>query len=112
MAWGDVGEHVRRARAIRRQTQTEFAREIGVSVRLLGSLEAGEARQYDPVTVHRVESALGWADGSVQRVVEGGQPDERVDVLLARICDAWPRLSPDARAILSELAGVALNARL
>lgn len=109
MPWSRVGGQLRRARAIRRQTQAEFAHEIGVSVRLLGQLEAGEARQYDPTTIHRVESALGWAQGSVERVANGQPPVVEVDELFARIRDAWPRLPLEARRILSDLAGRALR---
>lgn len=104
MPWRTVGEHVRRTRALRRQTQAEFALEVGLSVRTVGSLEAGEARQYDETTVFRVESALGWAPGSVQRVIHGQKPIVQADPWLARILDAWPRLDERARQLLSEFA--------
>lgn len=109
MSWQFLGETVRRARNHRRQTQAAFAREVGVSVRLLGSLEAGEARRYDATTVDRLESALGWAPGSFDRVVNGQPPVVLVDEQLARIVDAWPRLPAEVRRMLSTLAGDALS---
>lgn len=109
MPWQPIGDALRRTRDLRRQTQTDFSREVGISVRLLGQLEAGEPRQYDPTTVHRVESALGWAHGSFDRVVNGQPPIVDADPLFARIRDAWPRLPVEARRLLSELAGRALG---
>lgn len=109
MPWTVVGDAVRRSRALRRQTQAEFAREVGLSVRTVGSLEAGEPRQYDETTVSRVESALGWAHGSVDRVINGQPPIVQVDPWLARILDAWPRLDDRARQLLSEFAGGAVS---
>lgn len=107
--WRTIGEALRRTRDVRRQTQSDFAHEIGISVRLLGQLEAGERRQYDPTTIHRVESALGWSHGSFDRVINGQPPVVEADPLFARIRDAWPRLPIEARRLLSELAGRALG---
>lgn len=109
VGWDDVAEHVRRVRSLRRQTQTEFADEIGLSVRIVGALESGTPRRYQPETLHRVESALGWAHGSLVRVVEGGRPIVDVDPHFARIRDAWPRLPGEARAMLADLAGRAVD---
>jgi transcriptional regulator with XRE-family HTH domain len=110
MSWREVGESVRRARGARRQTQADFAHEIGLSVRLVGALESGETRSYEPATIDRVEAALGWAHGSVQRVVEGGRPVIEADPYLARVRDAWPRLPPEFRRMLAELAGYGARA--
>lgn len=109
VSWADVGDALRRARSLRRQTQAAFAREIGLSVRLIGALEAGEVRQYDDTTRDRVESVLGWAPGSIERVVNGQAPIIEVDLDFARIRDAWPRLSPDVRRLLAAFAITALR---
>lgn len=109
MSWGDVAERVRRTRAVRRQTQADFAHEVGISVRTLGSLEAGDGRQYDEITIARVESTLGWAAGSIARVVEGMPPIVEHDPRLARIVDGWPRLPDDFRSVLAELVGFVLR---
>ena len=109
MSWGDVGRYMRRARALRRQTQAEFAREVGLSVRTVGALEAGEHRSYDETTVVRVESALGWAPGSLDRVANGGRPIVERDPMLARIVDAWPRLPTEIKRMLSQLVAFAMR---
>lgn len=109
VSWQDLGEHVRRARIIRRETQAEFAAEVGLSVRTIGSLEAGERCQYDETTIVRIESALGWAPGSVDRVVEGRAPTVVAGPYLARILDIWPRLPRDYRRVLAYLAAALVN---
>jgi transcriptional regulator with XRE-family HTH domain len=104
-----LADYLRHARALRRQTQAEFADDAGVSVRTIGNLEAGEVRQYDAQTIARLEAALGWAPGSVQRVLEGGAPVVESDELLAIVRQAWPRLPVEARRLLAELALRALH---
>lgn len=104
-----LADHLRRGRALRRQTQAEFAEDVGVSVRTIGNLEAGVARQYDPQTVARIEYALGWAPGSVQRVLEGLAPVVEADELFAVVRHSWPRLPIEARRLLAEMAVRALH---
>ena len=110
--WLSLGEHVRRERAQRRQTQQEFAESIGLSVRTLGSIEAGTGTRYDRGTVAIVEWALGWAPGSIELVVAGGKPRIEVDPTFARVRDAWPRLPVEARRLIAGLVERALDGQV
>ena len=110
--WLSLGEHVRRERAQRRQTQQEFAESIGLSVRTLGSIEAGTGTRYDRGTRAIVEWALGWAPGSIELVIEGGQPRIEVDATFARVRDAWPRLPVEARNLIAGLVERALDGQI
>jgi transcriptional regulator with XRE-family HTH domain len=110
--WLSLGEHVRRERAQRRQTQQEFAQAIGLSVRTLGSIEAGTGNRYDRVTRDVIEWALGWAPGSIELVVQGGQPRVEVDPTFARVRDAWPRLPVEARNLIAGLVDRALDGQI
>lgn len=110
--WLSLGEHVRRERAQRRQTQQEFAQAIGLSVRTLGSIEAGTGTRYDRVTRDVIEWALGWAPGSIELVIEGGQPRIEVDPTFARVRDAWPRLPVEARNLIAGLVDRALDGQI
>jgi transcriptional regulator with XRE-family HTH domain len=110
--WLSLGEHVRRERAQRRQTQQEFAQAIGLSVRTLGSIEAGTGTRYDRVTCDVIEWALGWAPGSIERVIAGGRPHVEVDPTFARIRDAWPRLPVEARNLIAGLVDRALDGQV
>jgi len=110
--WLSLGEHVRRERAQRRQTQQEFAESIGLSVRTLGSIEAGTGTRYDRGTRAIVEWALGWAPGSIELVVSGGQPHVEVDPTFARVRDAWPRLPVEARKLIAGLVERALDGQV
>jgi transcriptional regulator with XRE-family HTH domain len=110
--WLSLGEHVRRERAQRRQTQQEFAQAIGLSVRTLGSIEAGTGTRYDRVTRDVIEWALGWAPGSIELVVAGGRPSIEVDPTFARVRDAWPRLPVEARNLIAGLVDRALDGQV
>jgi transcriptional regulator with XRE-family HTH domain len=105
VSWEDVGNYVRRERHRRRQTQAEFADEIGVSTRVLGAIEAAERTRYQPETRSAIESALGWRAGTIDQLVENGAyfPDF-IDPDFARIRDAWPRMPAHMRTHLAEMA--------
>jgi hypothetical protein len=68
-----LGEHVRQWRTeVRGTTLAELAVAVGLDVATLRALEAGtflDARQLDG---HRLESALGWAAGSFERILTDG----------------------------------------
>lgn len=73
-------------------------------MRTVEDLAAGRRTRYRDATLWAVESALGWEHGDALRVVGGGKPQRAKDGGLARLVDAWPRLTPhDQRIILAVL---------
>jgi len=111
VGWRTLGEYVRRERVRRRQTQAEFARDIQISTRVLGSIEVGAHDRYDPRTIAAIEDAMRWDPGSVVDVVEGRKPRSTVDDLTARLLDAWQRLSLSDRAMLADVVEIVARHR-
>lgn len=81
-----------------------FAEATGLSPRTLDNIENGRKTSYDAGTIGTLEHALNWRSGSVQRVLDGREPDTEPDADLSAIVAAWPRLSPGARRMLGILA--------
>lgn len=52
----------------------DLAEVMGVSRRLVGSLENAERTSYAQATLDALEGALGWAPGSARLVLDGGEP--------------------------------------
>ena len=77
----------------------------------MDSLEHGRKNSYDPDTLARLESALGWRAGSVERVLSGLEPQPVEDADLDAVISAWPRLSPGSRRMLAILAVEAARTR-
>lgn len=79
-AWVDLGRAVSNARGRlgrRGWTQQELADAIEVSVKTVNTLEAGRAKGMRASTKAKLEDALGWMEGDVDRVLAGGQPRRR-----------------------------------
>lgn len=95
-----MGARIVAERSRRWRTRRDFAHATGLSTRVLDDLEAGRRARYQPTTLAAVESALGWAPGSCERIVAGLRPRRETDPTLVRLLDVWPRLSPDARLVL------------
>ena len=102
--WVRAGEQVRRARSRSYGTRSDFAAATGLSVSVLGELERGARSNFDPDTLARVEDALGWAPGAITDVAAGRRLRHAMDEHLARLLAVWRTLSPDARAILADIA--------
>lgn len=75
-----------------------------LSKTVLDELENGRRGNFSPDTIAAVEAALGWEPGSAERVRKGQEPREYEDPMLTRLRVLWARLSPDARAMLVEVA--------
>lgn len=101
--WRALGEHIRRERKARKQTQAEFAADIGISITLLRQLENGRRDNYDAGTRSLIEVALGWADGSIELVVGGAAPRRVEDAALREIRLLWSALTPEAKAAIVTL---------
>lgn len=73
--WGRLGQHVvARRTELGFRNRADFAAAVQVSSRLISDIEKGRRTNFDQVTLSALEAALGWETGSVQQVVEGGEP--------------------------------------
>lgn len=107
--WARAGARVRTARTrAGYRTLAEFAAITGIGARTLGDLETGRRGTFTDTVLDRVEAELGWAEGSIRRIVDGKR-EVRYDNELRMLQDMWPRLSPDARSMLIDLARRAIR---
>lgn len=98
--WRRLAEQIRSDAPSRFDTAAQLARAAGLSPRTIEDLTAGRRTRYRETTLYAVESALGWEHGAAQRIVEGGSVRRQDDAGLARITDAWPRLTEQSRRVL------------
>lgn len=98
-----LGRRIAAERARRRWSVGDLARAAHLSPRTVEYLEAGERRRYHVATLTKVETALGWAEGSITRIVEGAQPRPEPDALLAKVRDSWPLLATSERRVIATL---------
>lgn len=90
--WKRLGQRVvarRKQRGL--DTRHALAANSGLSYRLLGDLERG-ARQVSEGTLAVVEQALGWAPGSMRRILRGFEP---MDLYESTIVTYVPRSDDD-----------------
>ena len=112
-----------RAARVRRKalglTQREVADRAGVNVMTIRNLEGLRTFARMPATIGKVETALGWAFGSAERIIAGGEPmlrDEPAATVppavdepaFVRELRQWPGLSP---ALREELITAYLQSR-
>ncbi|MGW0033642.1 helix-turn-helix domain-containing protein [Streptomyces sp. NPDC003314] len=74
-AWARLGQALANTRQARGLRQEDVAELAGVSLKSVQSAEAGvvpKARM--PYTVPAIARALGWPDGTVDTVLDGGAP--------------------------------------
>lgn len=55
-------------------TREQLAKAADFSTRFLGDIERARRTNYDPIYLARLEKALGWLPGSVDAILEGGEP--------------------------------------
>jgi transcriptional regulator with XRE-family HTH domain len=103
--WQRLGRRIKAERGRKGfATAADLARAAGVSVRTVEVIESGaHAGRPRETTLAKLEAALGWADGSAERVVQGGRPRDVADPLLERLLAAWPRLAGEDQARVAEL---------
>lgn len=80
--WVRVGAAVRAARKAQELTQAELAGRAGVSAGTIRAIERGTEYGSVNPTLRAVEAALSWAPGSVQAVLDGGEPTVRYDTAI------------------------------
>ncbi|MEO3851723.1 helix-turn-helix transcriptional regulator [Streptomyces sp. B8F3] len=73
-AWRRLSETVRAHRTRKNWSQQELARRAGVSTKSVVTIESGKAPTRMPPTLPRIAETLGWADGSIEAVLDGGDP--------------------------------------
>jgi len=101
--WRRAGNKVRTARTRAGLTRQAFAAACGIGKRTLEDVETGARDNFSDDTLDRIEGELGWAEGSIRRIVEGRR-EIRYDTQLRRLTDLWPRLDSSTRTMLVELA--------
>ena len=73
-----LGRHVVSRRvALGYRTRTELANSLMFTVRTLADIENG-VRKASPGTYAMLENKLGWAPGSIDTILAGGDPKEQV----------------------------------
>jgi DNA-binding XRE family transcriptional regulator len=74
--WGVLGRRLAEARraAEGRPTQVAIGNRIGVSLATVKSIERGRPYERVQPTHRAFAAAVGWADGSVEAVLAGGEP--------------------------------------
>lgn len=107
MSWTRLGETVRAERArLGYRTLADLAARTGLGVRTLSDLERGARSTYSAETLATVESVLGWAPGSVRRILDGGRPIREQDDDLTALLAAWPHLDARGRRALRAVAEI------
>ena len=99
-----LGHHiVSRRVALGYRNRTDLANSLQFTVRTLSDIEHG-ARKASPGTYAMLENKLGWAPGSIDTILAGGEPKEQA-VELRRTTHNPPSHAPDAlsRAPTEEL---------
>jgi hypothetical protein len=78
-----LGHHiVSRRVALGYRNRTDFADSLQFTVRTLSDIENG-VRKASPGTYAMLENKLGWAPGSIDSILTGGEPKEQVVKLRA-----------------------------
>jgi transcriptional regulator with XRE-family HTH domain len=105
MSWSRLGRTVRAERArLGYRTLRSFASRTGLGVRTLSDLERGARETYSAETLASVEAVLGWAPGSIRRILDGGEPTRDEDDDLTALLAAWTHLDDRARRALRAAA--------
>lgn len=102
--WGRLSVAVDEERQRLRLSWARLAKSAGMSARTIYDLRAGERTSYQPETLDRLELALRWEPGSIDRVLSGRSPIRKTDPDMARIQQAWPDLPPSVRRVLADVA--------
>jgi transcriptional regulator with XRE-family HTH domain len=72
--WERLAEAIKAARKARGWTQKDLAATARVGFSTVQRLESGKPASRTPASLPHVERALGWAHGSVEDILAGGEP--------------------------------------
>ena len=107
--WRRLGRFVAAERARLGLSPAQLAAQIGLSKRTIENVEAGGRDTYRHTTLSRIEDALGWEPGSVERILAGGDPARTRDPVLEQLAVLWPSLTPRQRRAVLELVSAFLE---
>lgn len=102
--WKRLADAIDTDRKLMRLSWTRLAKSAGMSPRTLFDLRNADRTSYQPETLDRLELALHWEPGSVERVLIGRAPRRKSDPDMARLQQAWPDLPPSVRRVLADVA--------
>lgn len=104
-AWARLGQLLKQARLARGLKQAELADLAYVSTASVQSAEAGTVpKTRMPTTLGPIATALGWAAGTIDHVLDGGLPP---DVAPG---DGWQDVSVQKQLDEEQLAGIMTHA--
>ena len=106
--WKRVAEAVKKAR-VPTWEQAELARDARLGVRTIQDIEAGKRGNYSETTKAKIEVALGWTRGSLDRVANGLEPGIVPDPKLEQLTLMWRRLDDERKTTLVRLAAQLLR---
>ncbi len=79
--WQEVANAVIQRRVeLGYETRKEFIEGSGIGARTIGDIETARRESYDPATLARLEKALRWPAGKIQKVLNTPLPTEPADV--------------------------------
>lgn len=98
--WERLGRVAADTRRALRLTQKQLAAKLGVGRGTIQAIERGEEFVKVTQTMRGLERAFGWADGSIEAVLDGGEPtplkDQQQDSAVEReVQDTLLALAPD-----------------
>ncbi len=102
--WKRLARVIDEEREYLRLSWSALGRRSGLSARTIYDLRTGDREAYRPDTLDRLESAMWWEVGSVERVLAGRRPVRKADPDLARIQNAWRDLPLSVRRVLADVA--------
>lgn len=102
--WDQLAAQVTTQRAHLGYSIAQLSAVSGLSTSTLDNIEHNRKNAYDPATLSALERALRWRPGSIQRVLNGLEPQALQDPDLDALIAAWPKLSPGSRRMLRILA--------
>lgn len=102
--WELLAGHVRTQRAYLGYSVGQLATIAGLSTSTVDNIEHGRKTSYDPATLSALERALRWRHQSIDRILNGLEPQPLEDPDFDAIAAVWPRLPPAARRMLRILA--------
>ncbi|MFJ4738767.1 helix-turn-helix transcriptional regulator [Streptomyces sp. NPDC088775] len=74
MDWEELGRALQAARKAAGLKQADLATRLGISLSSVQAIERGTSYAKPTPSIRAFAATVGWADGSVERVLAGGEP--------------------------------------